>query len=95
MFSPLSDATNKKKSAQVIGNLIVQNENIETPATIVKRLPGARVPDIKANLKVLAKANCKLLRLLFIFEFSSLALMKYEFVSQRSHKITLKSCVKS
>ncbi|XP_067291173.1 uncharacterized protein [Pseudorasbora parva] len=60
-FSPLSDAPTEDpvKSALVIADFITQNVTIETPATIVTCLPGARAPDIKANLKVLAKANRK------------------------------------
>ncbi|XP_077104633.1 uncharacterized protein LOC143757404 [Siphateles boraxobius] len=60
-LSPLSEtpSENPVECALVIGDSITRNVKIETPATIVTCLPGARAPDIKANLKVLANANHK------------------------------------
>uniref|UniRef100_A0A9J7XCZ9 Uncharacterized protein n=1 Tax=Cyprinus carpio carpio TaxID=630221 RepID=A0A9J7XCZ9_CYPCA len=60
-FSPFSNTPTEKpdQSTLVIGNSIVQNVKNETPATIVQYLPRARVPDILANLKVLANDKRK------------------------------------
>ncbi len=60
-FYLLSDAPTEKpdESDLVIGDSIVRNVKIETPAAIVRCLPGARAPDILSNLKVLANAKHK------------------------------------
>ncbi len=60
-FSPLSGAPTEKpdESALVIADCFVRNVKIETPATIANCLPGARAPNILANLKVLANAKRK------------------------------------
>jgi len=65
-FSPLSETPteNPVESAQVIGDYITQKVKIETPATIVTCLPGARASDIKADLKVQANANRKLSKII-------------------------------
>ncbi len=65
-FSPLSDAPTEKpdENVLVIGDSIIQYMKIETPATIVQCLPGARAPDILANLKVMLMLNVNSVRLL-------------------------------
>ncbi|XDV44786.1 hypothetical protein PO909_013026 [Leuciscus waleckii] len=82
-FFPLSDAPteNPIKSALVIGDSIKRNVKIETPATTVTCLSGARAPDIKANLKHLLMLIVNSLRLLF-----TSALMMFDFTSRRSLK---------
>ncbi len=64
-FSPLSDAPTDipGEIAIVIGHFIVWNVKIETPATIVHCLTGARAPDILENVKVLANAQHKFIKI--------------------------------
>uniref|UniRef100_A0AAY4C7L9 SGNH hydrolase-type esterase domain-containing protein n=1 Tax=Denticeps clupeoides TaxID=299321 RepID=A0AAY4C7L9_9TELE len=58
-FSPLSEASAGSYSppALVIGDSIVRNMRIPAPANKILCFPGARAPDIRANLKSLAKNN--------------------------------------
>ncbi len=79
-FSPLSDAPTEKpeERALVIGDSIVRNVKIETSATIVHCLPGARSPDILANLNMLANAKRKFCKIVILIGANDVPLRQLE-----------------
>ena len=55
-LSPLNHMTAEKLNL-VIGSSSLRDVKLATPATIVKRIPGAREVDVESYLKLLARVK--------------------------------------